>query len=57
MNATIVYEGVSFVVAQCAAMSREEFIRVHIGAFWPDRDRKTRRKLLTQAYNLITSNQ
>ncbi len=47
------YEGVTFVVDEVKKMSKEVFIEHHIGAFWTDRDEKTREKMLADVYARI----
>ena len=49
----LTYEGVTFVVDECKKMSKEVFIKHHIGAFWTDRDEKTREKMLADVYSRI----
>lgn len=44
------YEGVTFNVEECKKMSKEVFIKHHIGAFWTDRDEETREKMLADIY-------
>lgn len=48
------FEGVHFVVAACKRMSKEEFIAQLIDVHWLDRPKKERRKILADAYALIT---
>lgn len=47
------FEGVTFVMEWCLAMSRADFISLHLPVFWQDRDKATRRKMLGQAYDLM----
>lgn len=47
------YEGVTFVEAAVKEMSKEVFIKHHIGAFWTDRDEETREKMLADVYSRI----
>lgn len=47
------YEGVTFNVEECKKMSKEVFIKHHIGAFWTDRDEETREKMLADVYARI----
>lgn len=49
----ITYEGVTFIKAECAKMTRDEFISNHISVFWTDRKEATRRKMLGKAYDLM----
>lgn len=48
------FEGVHFVVAACKPMSKDEFIAQFIDVLWLDRPKKERRKMLTDAYALIS---
>ena len=48
------YEGVNFNEEAVKVLSQEDFVAIHIEAFWRDRDRKTRKMMLTQVYGLIT---
>lgn len=48
----IKFENVTFVKAEVAKMKKEEFINSHIDIFWPDKNKNTRRKMLSQAYDL-----
>lgn len=48
------FEGVHFVVDACKSMTKDEFIAQMIDVHWLDRSKKERRKMLTDAYNLIT---
>ena len=47
------YEGVTFVVDEVKKMSKEVFIKLHVGAFWTDRDEETREKMLADVYSRI----
>jgi hypothetical protein len=47
------YEGVTFIAEEVKKMSKEVFIEHHIGAFWTDRDEKTREKMLADVYSRI----
>lgn len=49
----LTYEGVTFAVEECKKMSKEVFIKHHIGAFWTDRDEETREKMLADVYSRI----
>lgn len=48
------YEGVNFVESAVKAMTKEEFEKMHLNVLWSDRDKKTRKKMLSEAYGLIT---
>lgn len=47
------YEGVTFVAEAVAKMGKEEFIDKHIDAFWPDRNKPTRKKMLADVFDRI----
>lgn len=47
------YDGVTFVEPECAKMTEKEFIDRHVDAFWLDRDRKTRRRMLADVHRRI----
>lgn len=47
------YEGVTFVAEAVANMSKDEFIEMHIDAFWLDRKKPTRKKMLADVYDRI----
>jgi len=46
------FENVTFIVSEVGKMKKEDFISHHLGIFWRDKDEKTRRKMLSQAYDL-----
>lgn len=46
------FEGVNFNEEAMAAMTKEEFVSRHLPWFWKDRDEKTRRSMLEEAYDL-----
>ena len=46
----MIYERVTFVEAECVKMTEKEFIDHHIDTCWPDRDKKTRRRMLADAH-------
>lgn len=48
------YEGVNFNEEAVKTLNQEDFVAIHVEFFWKDRDRKTRKKMLTQVYGLIT---
>ena len=50
----MIYEGVNFNEEVCGKMTAEEFETAHINVFWKDRDEKTRKKMLADAYEKIT---
>lgn len=49
----MIYERVNFNPDVVGKMGKEEFISMHIGCLWQDRDEATRRKMLEQAYGMI----
>jgi hypothetical protein len=48
------YEGVTFVEEAAKGLTKEAFIRAHIGNFWLDRDKETRKKMLADVFGRIT---
>lgn len=48
----IKFENVAFVKANVVKMKKAEFIDSHLNIFWRDRDGETRRKMLSQVYDL-----
>lgn len=50
----MIFERVNFNDEEIKKMSRDEFESRHINLFWLDRDEATRKKMLGQAYDLIT---
>lgn len=49
----MIIEGVNFNAAEIALMTAEEFEQRHIDLFWLDRDIETRKKMLSQVYELV----
>lgn len=47
------YESVSFVNANVAKMTKEDFIASHVDVFWLDKKTDTRRKMLAEVYDII----
>lgn len=47
------FEGVTFVKTECVKLSRDEFIKRHVDIFWLDKDKPTRKKMLSSAYDLM----
>lgn len=45
------YEGVTFLVDACAKMSKAEFVKFHVDAFWLDREKPIRKKMLEDVYD------
>lgn len=45
------YEGVTFIVDACKSMSKAEFVKFHVDAFWLDREKPTRKKMLEDVYD------
>ena len=48
------FEGVTFVEEACVPMGKEKFIEHHKDAFWEDRDEATRKKMLADAYDMMS---
>lgn len=46
-------DGVNFYEDAVAKMNREDFIAMHVGVFWQDRDEETRLKMLSDVYQRI----
>lgn len=49
----MIYEGVNFNDEAVRKMTPAEFEARHIGVFWKDKDEETRRKMLSEVYELI----
>ena len=47
------YENVSFVKDYARRQTKEEFIASHINIYWQNRKESTRRKMLSEVYDLI----
>ena len=50
----MIYEGVNFNEPVVKTMTKEEFEGKHLNLLWLDKDEETRKKMLTEVYNLIT---
>lgn len=50
----MIFERVNFNEEEVKNLSRDEFESRHINLFWLDRNKATRKKMLTQVYCLIT---
>lgn len=50
----VCFEKVSFSVDYAKSVTKEEFIELHVGVFWLDRSEDVRRKMLSDAYDIIT---
>lgn len=48
----IKFENVTFVKANVLSVKKEEFISSHLDIFWRDKDEETRKKMLSQVYDL-----
>lgn len=48
----IKFENVTFIKAEVLKMKKSEFIASHLNIFWPDKKEETRRKMLSQVYDL-----
>lgn len=46
------FENVTFLKAEVLKMKKEDFISKHVNIFWLDRNKETRKKMLSQAYDL-----
>ena len=49
------YEGVTFVEEAAKKLTKEAFIKAHVGNFWLDRDKETRKKMLAEVFERITA--
>jgi len=49
----IKFEGVNFVVSAIKKMSKEKFIKTFLNVYWLDRTEKQRKKMLSDAYDVI----
>lgn len=47
-------ECVSFSVEYAMSVTKDEFIEQHVSVFWQDRGEDDRRKMLSDAYDIIT---
>ena len=47
-------ECVSFSVEYAKSVTKEEFIERHVEVFWLDRSEDVRRKMLSDAYDILT---
>jgi hypothetical protein len=54
MDELLKYEGVTFVKSAVEKLTKDAFVKAHIGVFWQDRDKPTRKKMLGHVYDLIT---
>ena len=50
----VCFEKVSFSVDYAKSVTKEEFIERHVDVFWLDRSEDVRRKMLSDAYDIIT---
>lgn len=48
----IKFEKVTFIKSEVLKMKKAEFISSHLNIFWRDKNEETRRKMLSQAYDL-----
>lgn len=46
------FENVTFIKAEVVKMKKEAFVSGHINIFWLDKDKETRKKMLSQVYDL-----
>ena len=49
----MIVDGVNFIEGRIKGMPLKTFVDSHIGVFWQDRDKATRRKMLEEVYNEI----
>ena len=47
-------ECVSFSVEYARSVTKDEFIEQHVSVFWQDRSEENRRKMLADAYDILT---
>lgn len=47
------FEGVTFVEDAVKSMTKEEFIEMHMKVLWQDRKEASRKKMLSDTYDLI----
>lgn len=47
------YEGVTFVTDAVKAMTKEDFIALHLPVYWKDRKVSQRKKMLSDVYDKI----
>ena len=48
------FEGVTFISKVCLKMSKDEFVEKHIDSLWQNRARKERKKMLRDAYDIMS---
>ena len=49
----MIVDGVNFIVHVCSQMSKDEFIQKHIDHVWPEKDKKKRKQMLADTYDII----
>ncbi|RHI11527.1 hypothetical protein DW182_03235 [Bacteroides sp. AM16-24] len=49
----MIIEGVTFIEPAIKAMKKSDFINKHMPVIWQDRPEKDRKKMLSDAYDLI----
>ena len=49
----MLFERVNFIKSVCCKMTKDEFIAKHIGSVWQDRDEEVRKKMLSDAYDVM----
>ena len=47
----MIIDRVNFSDDAVRSMSKEDFVELHVGVLWQDRDEATRRKMLSDAYD------
>ena len=50
----MIIDRVNFNDDSVRSMSREDFVGMHVGVLWQDRDEDTRKKMLSDVYDRIT---
>lgn len=48
----IKFENVTFLKGVVSKMKKEEFVNSHLDIFWQDKNEQTRKKMLSQVYEL-----
>lgn len=51
---SICFEKVSFSVEYAMSVTKGEFVEHHVSVFWQDRSEADRRKMLADAYDILT---
>lgn len=48
----IKFENVTFIKAEVVKMKKEAFVSSHLNIFWRDKEKETRKKMLSEVYDL-----